>query len=272
MCFSGGKDSTYTLAILKEHYHLNVLAVTIDNGFVPDQTLDNIKNVVELLGIDHIMLKPRFDVLAKIFRYCAVETVYSPKALERSSAICTSCMGIIKYSMLRLALEKETPFIVFGWSPGQAPITSSVMRNIPAMLKQMQKALYDPMFSIAGNEISPYFLEDKHFNGSYKFPYNINPLAFMRYNLDTIQESISRFGWKRPLDVDANSTNCQLNTYANYIHKKRLGFHPYAFELANLVREGHLDRSVALQRLNQPEDPLIIKSVSERLGVIGTNI
>ena len=34
MAFSGGKDSTYTLYILKEKYKMNVLALTFDNGFI----------------------------------------------------------------------------------------------------------------------------------------------------------------------------------------------------------------------------------------------
>jgi tRNA(Ile)-lysidine synthase TilS/MesJ len=86
MCYSGGKDSTYTLAILKEKYHLNVLSVAFDNGFLPDRTMKNINNVVENLGVDHMMFKPRFDVLARIFSYCADHDVYPLKALERSSA------------------------------------------------------------------------------------------------------------------------------------------------------------------------------------------
>ncbi len=71
MCYSGGKDSTHTLTILKEKYELNVLAVSIDNGFVAEQAFKNIRAVVENLGVDHIFFKPRFDVLAKIFRHCA---------------------------------------------------------------------------------------------------------------------------------------------------------------------------------------------------------
>jgi len=39
MSYSGGKDSTYVLSLLRESYGLNVLAVTFDNGFIPDQTL-----------------------------------------------------------------------------------------------------------------------------------------------------------------------------------------------------------------------------------------
>jgi hypothetical protein len=265
MCYSGGKDSTYTLTVLREKYDFNVLALSFDNGFVPEQAMQNIRNVVENIGVDHIFIKPRFDVLARIFVYCADNDVYPAKALERSSAICTSCMGIIKYSALRLAIEKNIPFITYGWSPGQAPINSSILKNNPGMVRMMQKTVFDPLHKIVGDIIKPYFLEEHHFNRSGHFPYNINPLAFWDYNLETIYESIKRFGWKKPEDTDANSTNCLLNSFANVVHKQKLGFHPYAFELANLVREGYMDRCTALKRLDEQENPQIVKLVKDKL-------
>lgn len=268
MCFSGGKDSTQTLAVLKREYDLNVLAVSVDNGFLPNQTFKNIRIIVEELGVDHIFLKPRFATLKKIFRHCAESEIFSPKTLERASTICTSCMGIIKYGTLRIALEKNIPFVVYGWSPGQASVTSSVIKNNPQMIKTMQRALYNPLYQIAGDEIIPYFLEEKHFMPSYRFPYYIHPLAFLDYNEESIYQNIFLLGWRRPEDVDVNSTNCLLNSFANFVHKQNFGFHPYAFEMANLVREGYIDRTKALERLNQQENPRIIEIVKNKLGGI----
>ena len=261
------KFSLSTLSILKEEYELNVLAVSVDNGFVSEQASRNIRTVVEKLGVDHIFFKPRFDILTKIFRHCASKDIYPPKALERASSICTSCMAIVKYSTLRIALENGIPFIAYGWSPGQAPVTSSIIMNNPSMVKIMQKSLYDPLYQIAGNVIRPYFLEDKHFGGSYQFPYYVHPLAFLDYSEEAVYRNISRLGWKPPEDVDANSTNCLLNSFANVVHKQRLGFHPYALEMANLVREGYIERSTALSRLNEQENPDIVAMVREKLSL-----
>jgi tRNA(Ile)-lysidine synthase TilS/MesJ len=267
MCYSGGKDSTYTMSVLKETYGLNVLAVSIDNGFIPAQTFKNIRTVVANLGVDHIFLKPRFDILARIFRYCAGRDIYPPKALERASSICTSCMAIVKYSTLRIAMEKNIPFIVYGWSPGQAPVTSSIIKNNPGMVKMMQRSLYDPIYKIIGSDIKPYFLEDKHFKGDYRFPYYIHPLAFLGYREEVVYKNIARFGWKPPDDTDSNSTNCLLNSYANVVHKQRLGFHPYVLENANLVREGYLDREISLNRLNEPDKARVVAMVKRKLGI-----
>ncbi len=266
MCYSGGKDSTYTLSILKK-MDLNVLAITLDNGFLSEQTNNNIRRVVEHFGIDHIYFKPNFQILKMIFRECVQGCIYPPKTLERASSICTSCIGIVKYYALRLALEKDIPFIAFGWSPGQAPVTSSIMKHNAQMVKMMQKVLFEPMYKIAGDGIKPYFLEENHFNGSYKFPYNINPLAFEEYNEKKIYQEISQWGWEAPKDTDANSTNCRLNSLANVVHKRQFEYNPYVFELSKLVRTGYLSRTLALEKINTVEDPRIVKLVQEKLGI-----
>jgi tRNA(Ile)-lysidine synthase TilS/MesJ len=265
--YSGGKDSSYTLALLKQKYDLNILAITFDNGFISPQTIENIRNIVENLGVDHMTFKPNFQVLSSIFRRCSVSDVFSAKTLERASTICTACMAIIKFTTLRIAAEKEIPFIAFGWSPGQAPINSSIMKNNGKMLKMTQEQVFRPLFEVAGDKVRPYFLEEKHFSGSYKFPYNIHPLAFLDYDEEVIYKTISSLGWVSPADVDANSTNCLLNSFANIVHKKRFHFNPYSFELAGLVREGCLERSTALDRLQQEEDPRTVEAVTKKLQI-----
>jgi len=265
MCYSGGKDSTYTLQILKTRYDARVLAVTMDNGFISEKAVENIRNVVESLGVDHYSIKPRFDVLRKIFVACSSENLYSRKTLERASTICTSCMGLVKFISLRLAIEKEVPFITYGWSPGQAPIASSVFKNNPSMMKSMQKAIKEPMSSIVGDAIEPYFLEERHFSNPDKFPYNISPLAFLHYNEEKIFEEIERLGWKFPDDTDANSTNCLLNSYANLLHTRQFGYNPYSFEMAGLVRENIIDRADALERLTERENFAVVESVKQKL-------
>ncbi len=208
MSYSGGKDSTYTLAILRETYDLNVLAVTLDNGFLPDETMTNIRRMAERLGFDHILCRPRFDVMKKIFAACADEDIYSLKTLSRASSICTSCISFVKFFVLRTAIEKGAPLIAFGWSPGQIPLASSLLVNNPEMVKASQKVVFAPLHKIAGDAIRPYFLEDVHWESSRPFPVNVSPLAFLDYDEERILEKVESLGWAPPPRVDGNSTNC----------------------------------------------------------------
>ena len=267
VAYSGGKDSSYTLDIFKNKYDLRVLAFTFDNGFISKTAVENRRRVTESLDIDHIIIKPRFDILKKIFVAAAKENLYSRKILDRASSICTSCISFVKFIALRLAIEKEIPFLGFGWSPGQAPIQSSVMKTNPRLMKMTQKALFEPLYEVAGDELRLYFLEEKHFQVPEKFPHNIHPLAFLDYDEEKIYQRITELSWQKPSDTDANSTNCLLNSFANKVHKERYGFHPYAWEIAGIVRSGGITREEGLEKLNSPENHDIIAHVKQRLGI-----
>ena len=253
IAYSGGKDSTYTLDVLVNRYHLRVLALTFDNGFISPRAEENIRAVCGHLGADLLVVRPNPSMLRSIFRAAAQEELYSMKTLERASTICTSCIGLIKNLVLRTAIEKEIPFVGFGWSPGQAPVQASVMKTNPALKQQASQAIYKPLHRIAGDAINPFFLGESHFARPDMFPWNVHPLAFLPYNEEVIVERIKTYGWVKPDDTDPNSSNCLLNAYANHIHRQRYGFHPYVWEIANMVREGIMTREEGLAKCEPPE-------------------
>jgi tRNA(Ile)-lysidine synthase TilS/MesJ len=267
VAYSGGKDSTYTLDLFKNYFNLRILALTFDHGFVSPYAVSNITKVIEKLGVDHILFKPNFEMMKKVFITSVEANLYSPKTLERASTICTSCMNLVKFITLKITLEKGIPFIGYGWSPGQAPVQSAVMKNNADFIKATQKALFDPLYEKLGDEIRPYFLGSAFFEHPDRFPHNLHPLAIFDYNEEKIYGRIKELGWDPPEDTDPNSTNCLMNAFANLVHQEHYGFHPYAFEMAGLVRMGVLSREEALNRLAQPGDPVLIGRVKEKLGI-----
>ena len=267
LAYSGGKDSSYTLYLLKEEFGLNVMALTMDNGFVSPRAMENMARVTEALDVDHLIVKPRFGLLKRIFAASATKDLYPPRALDRASSICTSCISLVKGIALKTAVEKGIPIVAFGWSPGQAPVQASVMKVNPSFIRRTQQVTKEALRKVAGDEIEPYFLEEHHLEEGDHLPYFVHPLAFLDYDEGAILEKITSFGWRKPDDTDPNSTNCLLNAFANKVHRERFGFHPYAFEIAGLVRMGVMSREEGLQKLSQPEDPELIKSVKERLGL-----
>ena len=264
--YSGGKDSTYSLIVFAAH-GLRILAITYDNGFLPDGTLRNIRNVVERLRIDHLLVKPRFDLLARIFRRAAERPLFGAKAAERAADICTACIGFVKFGTLRQAIEMEVPFIGYGWSPGQIPLSAAIVKNNPEIVRATQKQLMEPLRELAtAEELRPYFLEERHFQRPELFPYNVSPVAFApTYSEESVIEHVSRYGWVRPEGVDSNSTNCLLNSYAIRVHKERWRFHPYVFEIAKLVREGSMTRAEGLAKMAEPEPEATVQAVTARL-------
>ncbi|MCX5701479.1 MAG: hypothetical protein NTW64_00655 [Candidatus Omnitrophica bacterium] len=268
LAYSGGKDSTYTLYLLKSVFKLRVLTITFDNGFISEQAFKNIRTVCENLAVDSMVFKADFQLLKRIFSAGIQNTMYSPKALERASTICTSCIGLVKFTNLKIALEKKIPLMAWGWSPGQAPIRSSIMRINPALFKSTQEMYRKPMHDLVGDEINRYFLTDEQFK-SRDFPYNVSPLAFMDYDEEKIVNKIKELGWLIPTGLDANSTNCLLNSFSNQLHIQKHGFHPYAFEIAGMVRMKVMSRKEGMEKIyNNQNNEDIVTSVRKKLNFI----
>ncbi len=267
MSWSGGKDSTYTLWLLKKQYDLRVLAFTFDNGFVSPAALRNMQVVAENLAVDHVIVKPRFDLMRQVFLASTQPGMYPPKALERASGICNTCMALAKGIGLRMALEQDIPMLAYGWSPGQIPLASAIFRTNHRMLQAMVGTALAPLEKVVGGQISVYFPEAHHLENTRACPYNVSPLAFLDYDEESAVRRIGKLGWERPLDTDPNSTNCLLNSFANQIHLEQMGYHPYVMELAGLVREGYMSREQALSKLKVATVPEIVTAVEVKLGL-----
>ena len=266
MAYSGGKDSTYTMSLLARKYGLRVLALSFDNGFLSPAAVRNIAVVTDALGVDHVLFKPRWDLLKKIFRTAASQELYSRKTLERASTICTSCIGLVKALCLKTAVEQDIPLVGFGWSPGQAPMESSIMKNNPSLLRLAQEAIRGPLRGVAGDGVDAYFLSEKHYADPSKFPWNVHPMAWEYYEEAMILKEIAKMGWKAPEDTDSNSTNCLLNACANDIHITRYGFHPYVWEIANMVRDGVMAREEGYEKIYGRQDRRLIEAAKEKLN------
>lgn len=274
MAYSGGKDSSYTLKILKQTYGLSVLAVTFDHGFMSPHASKNIHIVTDALNVHRLIMSPSRTVLSNAFRRSAGEEVYPLTSLIRASAICNTCMHLVKSFVLKLAVQMGIPFIAYGWSPGQAPLQSSVLRLNPSMIRTMQAAVEDTLKKIMGDGLEPFIMGPREYallspeiapGGA--FVHAVHPLAYGDYNEERIVEEIRTLGWRPPTDTDSNSTNCLLNVFANQHHIKHHRFHPYAHEIAGLVREGHMTREAGIAKLSVPPDKQVLEEVASRLGV-----
>ena len=269
MAYSGGKDSSYTLKLLKECYELRIVALTFDNHFVSPRAWKNISNVTDRLKIDHINFRPPWPLLRDFFSLTARNDIFPKPTLLRASSICTACIGLVKSLALRTALEMAIPLVCFGWSPGQAPIQSAIMKTNPNLIRQNQAILHKAFPKQERLRLAPYFLHDTYYE-IYKerFPHNIHPLAFFDYDETEIKAALFDLGWKDPVDTDNNSTNCLLNAFANQCHLERHGFHPYVWEIANMVRQGVMTRDEGIKKIMGGEqDRDLVKYARTKLGL-----
>ena len=268
MAYSGGKDSSYTLKFLKEAYDLRLLALTFDNHFISETAWVNTRRITDALGIDHIRLSAPWPIMKKLFSLTAEEDIYPAPTLLRASSICTSCIGMVKSVVLKTALEMSIPLVAFGWSPGQAPIQSAIMKTNPSLIRQNQSAFRKALPHEISTGIAGFLLPDTYYQ-AYKdrFPYNVHPLAFVDYDEEHIMAELEKLGWRAPTDTDTNSTNCLMNALANQRHIERHGFHPYVFEIANMVRQGVMGREEGIAKIYSDQNQEMVKYAKDKLGL-----
>lgn len=269
VAYSGGKDSTYTLWLMKEVYGLRVEAFTYDNYFLSPRAEKNIKTVCETLDVPHKMVRFESGITKKLFSHASKNKMYSIKHMERASTICTLCSSVFKSVALAYVLENNIPMIAYGWSPGQAPMHSALTQSNPRFVKMSQKTASTPVYKVVGEEEGKqFFLKPEHFEVDAKlWPHNVHPLAWEHYNEEDIKKKIADLGWVEPRDVDSNSTNCMLNAWANEQHVKEYQFHPYVMELATMVRQGQMDREEAYEKIYASQNQRLIKFAKAELGL-----
>ncbi|MEM5768910.1 MAG: hypothetical protein AAGU32_11580, partial [Bacillota bacterium] len=266
MAYSGGKDSTFTMCQLKKKFNVSILAVILDNGFLTEQSQRNIHTVTAHLGVDSIIVKPSFSKLAQVFNLAASKEIFPRKSLERASSICTACIGIVKSMVNQEAMLRRIPFVCFGWTPGQAQVKSPILKLDHRMMIANQKQIKDPIVNHLGANYNRYFLDPEWIEAEKEhIPSLLYPLVFSHYNEGEIMSEISSIGWKKPQNTDTNSTNCLLNSYANFIHMRDYGYSPYSLEIAGLVREGFLSREEGLEKLSRSGDDAVINYVKREL-------
>ena len=258
VAFSGGKDSTFLIYLLQKKFDLRLLAVTFDNGFLSAACFANIRNVVTALKVDHTIIKYRQDNLNRIFLESALSPIYPDYLTTFGSGVCISCIRMVMTAALRTAIEKQIPMVMLGNSPGQLLRSEDELiyqdNKIPFALR---RRLFAKLAERSGSSIYDYLMLTAEEYRTTPFPYTISPLPIIGYDEAEIYRTIAAFGWLKPQDVDPNSTNCRLNAFGIIRHMNRYRFHPYDYEMSQLVRLGSMSREAALEKLEDPQGRVI---------------
>jgi 7-cyano-7-deazaguanine synthase in queuosine biosynthesis len=251
VAYSGGKDSSYTLKWLVEHYELKCLAVTIDNGFMSEQARVNAQAVTANLGVDYLMFAPAWSFLSRMYSESATNSdVHSKAAIKRASAICNSCIGLINVYMLKLALQHGTKIVAGGYIGGQVPKDTAILELDLAVYMRTRTNMIERYKSAFGDDATHYYqLPEALLNSTpLKKITILNPMLTLQISEEEIIEKLAPLGWKPTLDTGSNSSNCRLNDFGIAMHSHKHGFNPYVFELSEQVRHGLMTREKAMKK------------------------
>ncbi len=238
--FSGGKDSCYLLYKLKVEYKLNVLAFTV-NVSIPALAWQNIQRSIEKLEIDHLSYQPPRAFYRKLFRYLLMNQ-------EARGAVYTVSYvyaPLFEGDAIKLAIEKDIPLILAGYSPGQ-PEPERMLFEFSGPL--ITATDWTPPHLRACGEFSAAelarFYNPANLPAGTAFPRYLAPFHAWPYNQEEVMAAVVEHGLvatKR--HANPIFSNYPINWLLMYSDLKNFGYNPYAPEFAALIRDGKASRT-----------------------------
>jgi hypothetical protein len=262
---SGGRDSSYLLYYAVRELGLNVLAYTVDNGFLPDQTKINIATMVDLLDVDHIVEKQTYT--RRCIRPFLTAWIRQPTPAMLSS-MCVGCRLGMALGFLRTAKRYEIPLLLTGGGEPETSFATTFLTTDPAdgkstsmlagYVRELSKNpayLLKPMFmTTALMEYICYFSRYSTVKRLIYPDQKYVPLfAYVEWDEETIVLVITReLKWENYAHSRSTwRSDCKVGLLKNYLYGRTAGFTKHDELLSGMVREGMIDRSEALHRLTK---------------------
>jgi len=268
--FSGGKDSAYVLYQLIHKYKLKVKAFTLNNGFLTEEAINKIDEMVKELNVEHEYIECPIDFLSDMYNY-SMKKVFVP---------CIMCSYLGYSAMVNYASKEDAGMSIHGRSTPQMfrtyanDFADTFKPYIEAGLKPIDevnlKEMYESVLEKVGRLIDPkiqqtieeVLLPDIKKNGYREFvPY----FLYHDYDEKEVVEFIEKHtGWFKEDKSKVNHFDCAIHHAAKYINQciqKRPHCMP---EISVLIREGKINKNTAKKMLqsevmeHSPDDEIKI--------------
>lgn len=240
VALSGGKDSLYLLHKLKVEYRLRVLAYTVDIN-IPQIAWQNIRRTVAKLDVDHLTYAPPRSLYEKLFRHLLRNQE------ERGAVYTVSYVyaPLFEGDAIRLAVEKDVPLVLAGYSPGQP--------EVERMLYEFSRKLIcetdwtPPELARSGeftaDELA-HFFDPRRLPAGTQFPRYLAPFHAWPYNQEQIMKEVVALGLAASgRHASPIHSNYPINWLLMYSDLRSFGYNPYAPEFSSLIRQGKANRS-----------------------------
>lgn len=229
LLFSGGKDSTYLLHILKEKYGLKILALSIATGLMSDYAKKNMREIIKKINVDHFFFTPGNDFYKKLYRYYLT----NPNSETYCDKICNICSNVIHGIGLNEASKRKIPFVALANSPDQ---TDHYFYEIPKR-EICQSWIPEEFKNNYFNEVElKYFWNPKENDYLPRF---LLPLHVIGYPGETaILEKLSKLKIVNKKNLSSLRTNCHLAWLLQYLDLHKSGYTPYIKNLSRNIQSG----------------------------------
>lgn len=232
---SGGKDSLYLLYRLKVDYGLRILAFTCDID-LPSVAWKNIRLALRKLDIDHLIYTPAYSFLTKLFRYL----LCNQEARGAVYSVSYVYAPLFEGAAIRLAIEKNIPLVLAGYSPGQPEPERMLYEFAPSLIREEDWT--PPHLKECGKfseaELAAFY-NPQRLPKDTVFPRYLAPYHAWDYDQEMVIRKVTELGLvQRSSHASPIVSNYPINWLMMYSDLKHFGYNPYVPEFSALIREG----------------------------------
>ena len=251
--YSGGKDSTALLDHLVNELNITPLAVTSDTGFMTEIAKDNMRDTLERIEVDHILIEDAAKTFTKLYKWHFFHHNSNETFLARY--ICDYCSDLIHSIVVKEAMKHRINYVLFGYSPDQIFRYFYEMPRDEVIKEWKPELLDEPVFEDFDRR---WYLTDEEIE-SENIPRVLLPYHVIPYREQDIIDLVESKNLIKKGHADPLLTNCNVVHAATFYDFNRYGGILYAYQYAELVRQNPEARKKWLRTL-KISAPLILEN------------
>lgn len=246
---SGGSDSSYLLYLLSEKYGLDVFAVTVQNGFLPEVAIENARKLTNKLEVDHEIIE--LDGLSDLFKKILLERKNQNSTLLTHEA-CSKCHPMMWNQLLKVAIEKDIGLVFSGESLKDGLMGDKFSYELSPHDLECERLVPEGIrdFSFVSRElVRKYYLTSGQMKGE-ELPSLVFPYHALPYDKKKIEKKAVDLCLLPSNDSSHRVTNCSLSRLLAYVDFKRTGVYSLGEHRYFDVRNGNMSKLRAKAELS----------------------
>ena len=281
---SGGRDSSYLLYYFVKVLGFRIVAYCADNGFIPEQTKLNMKNMTDLLDVELVIEEHDYQTRCIKQHIGAWMKRPSPGMV---GMLCTGCRLAMDVELARFVNERNIPVLAVGTAPfDRQSFKKKILSRDPAQTSSTA-LLQGYVSEVAANPrwiVNPVCLTTQlqefyhhYYHGRLRRRRLENVLAIAPFDAhvrweetEIVSKIEDELNWmKHPGTESTWRGDCDIALLKLYLYKKTLGYNDKDEGLSFLVRDGQINRDEAVSRLEKEGDisDELIEELFWRLGL-----
>lgn len=222
--FTGGKDSTYLLWIMKNVYKLNVIALTIDNGFCYEKMLDYADEMCRRMDVEHYRIRYGIDIFKQMYQSMFSEHEIFKEEYRNNNYVCMICGYLLWKIAVKEAEKLNIPIVVLGVDPAQISCLGIISGDITSRSNRILSKAYSMGYLKTQKLLSRSnaYQNNKNYKkfidelcGAGLSVETIFPFLYLDYNVEDIKSFIKekvRWDEKRMIHSDKRyiSSGCRI--------------------------------------------------------------